>query len=62
MFLDTRVLGIAIPRHRDFEEVSLRFYVRRRTGDGWRRAVGFIKELVPRHGSQGLLRRERRQR
>jgi hypothetical protein len=48
MFLDTRVLGIGIPRHRDFEEVNLRFYVRRRTADGWRRAVVFVKELVPR--------------
>ena len=48
MFLDTRVLGIEIPWHRDFEEVNLRFYVRRLTGDGWRRAVVFVKELVPR--------------
>ena len=48
MFLNTRVLGIAIPRHRDFEEVNLRFYVRRRTSEGWRRAVVFVKELVPR--------------
>jgi uncharacterized protein len=48
MFLNTRVLGIAIPRHRDFEEVNLRFYVRRRASDGWRRAVVFVKELVPR--------------
>src|SRR5262244_1177259 len=29
-FLGTRVLGIAVPFHRDFEEVNLRFYVRRR--------------------------------
>jgi uncharacterized protein YqjF (DUF2071 family) len=48
MFLGTRVLGIGIPWHRDFEEVNLRFYVRRRTAEGWRRAVVFIKELVPR--------------
>src|SRR5262249_50218245 len=37
-----------IPRHRDFEEVNLRFYVRRKTAEGWRRGVVFIKELVPR--------------
>jgi uncharacterized protein len=48
LFLDTRILGIGIPRHRDFEEVNLRFYVRRRTSEGWRRAVVFVKELVPR--------------
>ncbi len=48
-FLDTRVLGIAIPGHRDFDEVNLRFYVRRRSEHGdWRRAVVFVRELVPR--------------
>ena len=29
-FEDTRLLGVAIPGHRDFQEVNLRFYVRRR--------------------------------
>jgi uncharacterized protein YqjF (DUF2071 family) len=47
-FLHTRVYGIPIPFHRNFEEVNLRFYVRRKHGDGWRRGVVFIKELVPR--------------
>ncbi len=47
-FLKTRVLGIPIPGHRNFEEVNLRFYVRRRAEDGWRRGVVFIKEIVPR--------------
>jgi hypothetical protein len=48
-FRDTRVGGIAVPGHRDFEEVNLRFYVRRRGPDGTdRRAVVFIRELVPR--------------
>ncbi len=48
MFLKTRVKGIAIPFHQNFEEVNLRFYVRRKADDGWRRGVVFIKELVPR--------------
>jgi uncharacterized protein YqjF (DUF2071 family) len=48
LFLDTRVMGIAIPGHCNFEEVNLRFYVRRRAGGGWRRAVAFVKEIVPR--------------
>src|SRR6185503_10439864 len=48
LFLDTRVLGLAIPFHRDFEEVNLRFYVRRREAEAWRRGVVFIKEIVPR--------------
>jgi len=48
-FLDTRVLGIPVPGHRDFDEVNLRFYVRRRGEDGaWRRGVVFVRELVPR--------------
>ncbi|MHA3769944.1 YqjF family protein [Verrucomicrobiota bacterium sgz303538] len=47
-FLDTRVLGFRVPLHRNFEEVNLRFYVRRKTTDGWRRGVVFVKEIVPR--------------
>ena len=48
LFLNTRVLGMPIPFHRNFEEVNLRFYVRRRAADGWRRGVVFVKEIVPR--------------
>jgi len=48
LFLDTRVLGLPIPLHRDFEEVNLRFYVRRKNGDDSRRGVAFVRELVPR--------------
>lgn len=47
-FLRTRVLGVPIPFHRSFEEVNLRFYIRRRGEEGWRRGVVFVKELVPR--------------
>jgi uncharacterized protein len=48
LFQKTCVCGIPIPFHRNFEEVNLRFYVRRKADDGWRRGVVFIKELVPR--------------
>ena len=48
LFLDTRLLGLPIPFHRDFEEVNLRFYVRRKSEDESRRGVVFIRELVPR--------------
>ena len=48
LFARTRVLGVPVPLHRTFEEVNLRFYVRRTVGDDVRRAVTFIKELVPR--------------
>jgi uncharacterized protein YqjF (DUF2071 family) len=47
-FLKTRVLGVPVPFHRNFDEVNLRFYLRRRVGDEWRKGVGFIKEIVPR--------------
>jgi uncharacterized protein YqjF (DUF2071 family) len=47
MFLQTRLLGIPVPFHRNFPEVNLRFYVRRETNGEVRRAVAFIKEIVP---------------
>ena len=48
LFLNTKVLGVPIPFHRNFEELNLRFYVRRKAEDGWRRGVVFVKEIVPR--------------
>lgn len=48
LFLRTRVFGVPIPFHQDFEEVNLRFYVRRKAREGWRRGVVFVKEIVPR--------------
>jgi uncharacterized protein len=48
LFLNTRVLGIAVPFHRNFEEVNLRLYVRRKVEGSWRRGVVFVKEVVPR--------------
>jgi len=47
-FLRTRVLDVPIPFHRSFEEVNLRFYVRRKVEGAWRRGVVFVKEIVPR--------------
>jgi uncharacterized protein len=49
-FLNTRVLGLPIPFHRNFDEVNLRFYVvRRMPGAPPRRGVCFIREFVPRY-------------
>jgi uncharacterized protein YqjF (DUF2071 family) len=48
LFLDTRLLGLLIPLHRNFEEVNLRFYVRKKSADTWRRGVVFVRELIPR--------------
>jgi len=47
-FLRTRVLGCRVPFHQDFDEVNLRFYVRREVGGVLRRGVTFIREIVPR--------------
>ncbi len=57
LFLRTRVLGIPIPWHRNFEEVNLRFYVRHRAPEGWRRGVVFVREIVPRQAIATLARR-----
>lgn len=48
MFLNTRLLGFPIPFHRNFEEVNLRFYVKKKENGTWKRGVVFIKEIVPR--------------
>jgi uncharacterized protein YqjF (DUF2071 family) len=48
LFANTRVLGLAIPWHRTFEEINLRIYVRRDAGNETRRGVTFIREIVPR--------------
>jgi uncharacterized protein YqjF (DUF2071 family) len=55
-FLRTRVLGVPVPGHRDFEELNLRFYVRRIADDGPRRGVVFVKEAVPRRAIAWLAR------
>jgi uncharacterized protein YqjF (DUF2071 family) len=47
MFLNTRLKGIRIPFHSDFEEVNLRFYVRFKEVGEWKRGTVFIKEMVP---------------
>lgn len=65
MFLRTRLLGCPIPWHRDFEELNLRFYVRRRGRpdephvgpDGYKRGVAFFKEIVPRAAVAMVARR-----
>lgn len=46
-FLDTRLLGVPVPFHRDFDEVNLRAYVRRKVDGRWERGVVFMRELVP---------------
>ena len=47
LFTRTKVMGIPLLFHQQFEEVNLRFYVRRLCGQETRRGVVFIKEIVP---------------
>lgn len=56
MFLDTRVMDLLVPFHVNFEEVNLRFYVRRETKGEIRRGVVFIKEIVPRFAIAAVAR------
>jgi uncharacterized protein YqjF (DUF2071 family) len=47
-FLETRILGLPVPFHVNFDEVNLRFYVRRHAEGAWRHGVVFIREVVAR--------------
>jgi uncharacterized protein YqjF (DUF2071 family) len=57
LFRQTRVKGMAIPFHVNFEEVNLRFYVRREEAGQIKRGVVFIKEIVPRMAIAWVARR-----
>jgi uncharacterized protein len=48
-FCRTKLSGrFSVPFHASFDEVNLRFYVRRKEGSEYRRGVVFIAEVVPR--------------
>ena len=47
LFRGTRIKGMKIPFHTNFQEVNLRFYVRFNDDGVWKRGVVFIKEIVP---------------
>lgn len=47
LFKNVKLLGFSIPFHANFEEVNLRFYVKYKDGENWKRGVVFIKEIVP---------------
>ena len=48
LFDRVRILGLPLPFHTRFEEVNLRYYVRRPMPDGsYRRGVVFLSEIVP---------------
>ena len=56
LFLGSRLWGVPIPFHSHFEEVNLRFYVKHRTPEGYRRGVVFVRELVPKRAVAGVAR------
>src|SRR5215831_8739585 len=56
-FERARVRGLWIPFHSDFDEVNLRFYVRRVLEGEVRRGVVFIREVVPRWAIAATARR-----
>ena len=47
LFVNTKMLGLKIPFHVNFEEVNLRFYVKHLDKGEWKRGVIFLKEIVP---------------
>jgi uncharacterized protein YqjF (DUF2071 family) len=56
-FLHTKLFGVLpVPFHSNFEEVNLRFYVRRRENGDIRRGVVFIREIVPKRAVAMLAR------
>jgi uncharacterized protein YqjF (DUF2071 family) len=47
-FHNVKLLGIPIPGHTRFDEINLRYYVKRTVGIETRRGVVFVREIVPR--------------
>ena len=47
MFLNSKIFGLPMPLMGSFEEVNLRFYVKRWVNNEWRRGVVFVNETVP---------------
>ncbi len=47
-FQRVRVFDVPIPGHTRFDEINLRYYVKRVVGDELRRGVVFVREIVPR--------------
>lgn len=45
-FKNVKLAGIKVPFYSDFEEINLRFYVKRFDGSKWRKGTVFISEIV----------------
>jgi len=56
-FCQTKLFGrLTIPFHTDFDEVNLRFYIRRKENNENRRGVVFIAEIVPKRAVAQIAR------
>ncbi len=55
-FLKSKAWGVPIPFHGGFEQVNLRFYVRRREGNEIKKGVVFVREIVPRRAIAAVAR------
>jgi hypothetical protein len=56
-YSDTKVLRIPVPYHRQFEEMSLRMYIKRKLDtNNWRAGVTFPKLFFPKHTLTGVAR------
>lgn len=47
-FINTKILGVPVPFHVNFDEINLRFYVKRDVEGELKRGVVFVHEFVPR--------------
>ena len=47
MFKKTKLFGVSIPFFGSFEEINLRFYVKRKDGNKIKKGVVFINETLP---------------
>lgn len=45
-FRNVKVAGLQVPFHKNFEEINLRFYVKRFDGASWRKGTVFISEIA----------------
>ena len=53
-FQNVKIAGVKVPFHTDFEEINLRFYVKRSDGQNWRKGTVFINEIADK-AALGLL-------
>ena len=54
LFDETKVLGIPAIGNKRFEELNIRFYIKRVEGDNEKRGVAFVKEIVPKPLVSGI--------